>query len=101
MRVRAGVAVVDITPSHPVAMSGFAGRTGLSSGVHDRLTVRALAVEATVLVTVDVVGLHEVLCARVRQACRPWAEHVVVHATHTHGGPVSMPGRLGDGFGAA
>ncbi len=79
-------------------MSGYGVRTAPSSGVHDPLTVRALVVEHTALVTVDVVGLHEDTCAQVRAACRPWAEHVLVHATHTHGGPVSMPDRLGEGL---
>src|SRR5690625_3947889 len=79
-------------------MSGYAARTAPSAGVHDPLTVRALVVEHTALLTVDVVGLHEDTCAQIRAACRPWAEHVLVHATHTHGGPVSMPGRLGAGL---
>jgi len=79
-------------------MSGYAARTAPSAGVHDPLTVRALVVQRTALVTVDAVGLHEDTCAQVRVACRPWAEHVLVHATHTHGGPVSMPGRLGAGL---
>ena len=96
--VRAGVATLDITPSGSMAMSGFAARTTPSSGVHDPLSVRALVIERTALVTVDVVGLHEELCARVREAVRPWADHAIVHATHTHSGPTSMPGRLGDGL---
>lgn len=96
--VRAGVALRDITPAEQVAMSGYVARVEPSAGAHDPLTVRALVVEHTALVTVDVVGLHEDTCARVRAACRPWAEHVLVHATHTHGGPVSMPGRLGVGL---
>lgn len=79
-------------------MSGYGVRTAPSAGVHDPLTVRALVVEHTALLTVDVVGLHEDTCAQIRAACRPWAEHVLVHATHTHGGPVSMPGRLGAGL---
>lgn len=93
--VRAGVATFDITPAGPVAMSGFIARTDPSSGVHDQLSVRALVVDRTALVTVDVVGLHEDLCARVRAAVQPWVDHAVIHATHTHSGPVSMPGRLG------
>lgn len=76
-------------------MSGFAARTEPASGIHDPLTVRALAVGDTALVTVDVVGLHEDLCARVRQECAPVARHVVVHATHTHGSAASMLDRLG------
>lgn len=79
-------------------MSGYAARTAPSAGVHDPLTVRAVVVQRTALVTVDVVGLHEDTCAQVRAVCRPWADHVLVHATHTHSGPVSMPGRLGAGL---
>ena len=79
-------------------MSGYIDRTGPSTGVHDPLSVRALVVERTALITVDVVGLHEQLCSRVRAAVRPWVDHAVIHATHTHSGPVSMPGRLGTGI---
>ena len=95
--IRAGVATIDITPSRPVTMSGFIDRTETSTGVHDRLSVRALVVDRTALVTVDVVGLHEELCARVRAAVQRWVDHAVIHATHTHSGPASMPGRLGPG----
>jgi hypothetical protein len=76
-------------------MSGFAARTSPATGVHDPLLVHALAVGDTALVTVDVVGLHEDDCARIRQRCALPADRVVVHATHTHGGPASMRGRLG------
>lgn len=93
--LRAGVATRDITPDGETLMSGFAMRAGPSEGVHDPLSVRALVVQGTALVTVDVVALHEDLCARVRKAAEPWVDHVVVHATHTHSGPASSPGRLG------
>lgn len=76
-------------------MAGFAARTSPASGTHDPLTVRAICVDDTALVTVDAVGLHEDTCAEVRRRCPLPAGHVVVHATHTHGGPASMPGRLG------
>lgn len=94
----AGVESLDITPSDPVAMSGFAARTEPSSGTHDPLSVRALVVDRTALITVDVVGLHEDLCARVRASVRRWVDHAIIHATHTHSGPTSMPGRLGTGL---
>lgn len=96
--VLAGVATLDITPSGPMAMSGFAARTEPSRGAHDPLSVRALVIDHTALITVDVVGLHEELCARVRTAVQPWVDHAIVHATHTHSGPMSMPGRLGSGL---
>jgi neutral ceramidase len=93
--VRAGVAIRDVTPPPGAAMSGFVARTSAATGVHDPLLVHALVVEDTALVTVDVVGLHEDDCTRIRQRCALPADRVVVHATHTHGGPASMRGRLG------
>src|SRR5690625_2593263 len=91
--VRAGVAVKDITPARGTAMSGFAARRDRATGAHDPLLVEALVVEDTAVITVDVVGLHEDDCAEIRRRCP--LGNVVVHATHTHGGPVSMCGRLG------
>ena len=79
-------------------MSGFAARQNPATGTHDPLFVHALVVDDTALVTVDVVGLHEDDCAEIRRRCGLPAGNVVVHATHTHGGPVSMRGRLGDPF---
>ncbi|MHA6623562.1 hypothetical protein [Pseudonocardia sp. DLS-67] len=92
---RAGVAVRDVTPPLGTAMSGFVARTSPATGAHDPLLVHALVVADTALVTVDVVGLHENDCARIRQRCALPADRVLVHATHTHGGPASMRGRLG------
>lgn len=89
---RVGVATRDCTPPAGLAMSGFAARTQPAAGTHDPITVRALAVDDTVLVTVDACGLHEDFCSAVR-AELPGA--AVVTATHTHGGPATVPGRLG------
>jgi neutral ceramidase len=95
-----GVAVEDITPPPGLSMAGFAARVAPATGAHDPLTVRALAVGDTVLAIADVIGLHEDACARIRRAA-PIADHaVVLAATHTHGGPVSMPGRIGTGHDA-
>jgi hypothetical protein len=93
--LRAGAAVVDITPPPGLWMSGYAARTEPATGIHDALTVRAIAVGDTALVVADVIGLHEDSCARVRARCVLEANRVAVVATHTHGGPVSMPGRGG------
>jgi hypothetical protein len=95
--MKAGVALIDITPDRPLLMSGFAARTEPSLGAHDPLTVRALVVDDTALVVVDVVGLHEDLVERVRQRSSLPPQNIVSAATHTHGGPVSMAGRLGNG----
>nr|WP_238341827.1 alkaline ceramidase [Actinopolymorpha rutila] len=86
-------------------MSGFLARTSPATGTHDPLTVRAVTVDGTAVVTVDVCGLHEDTCSRIRErllggdltgaAGLTELTEVVVAATHTHGGPAVVPGRLG------
>lgn len=93
--IRAGAAIVDITPPAGLAMSGFAARTLPASGTHDPLTVRALAVNDTAVAVADVIGLHHEMSARIRRRCVLPDEGVIVAALHNHGGPVSMVRRLG------
>jgi neutral ceramidase len=93
--VQAGAAVIDVTPPAGLAMSGFAARTSPATGVHDPLTVRAVAIGETAIVVADVIGLHEDSCRRIRDRAGLADGHLIVAATHTHGGPVAMPGRLG------
>ncbi|MBM6583635.1 neutral/alkaline non-lysosomal ceramidase N-terminal domain-containing protein [Microvirga sp. BT689] len=92
--IRAGTALVDITPPVGLALSGFAARSQPALGTHDPLTVRAVAVENTALVVADVIGFHRDMVRRIRERCVLPADNVVVAALHTHGGPVSMMGRL-------
>jgi hypothetical protein len=90
-----GTATVDIFPPPGTRMAGFAARTEPSTGVHDPVSVRALAVEETCWITVDVCGLHERTCREIAAALPLPAANVAVTATHTHAGPCVMPGRLG------
>ena len=92
--IRAGIAVVDITPDSGLLMAGFAARTAPAEGANDPLTVRALAINDTVLLVADVIGLQRDMSARIRARCGLPDRNVMLCATHTHGGPVSMPGRL-------
>ena len=99
--MRAGVAMRDITPPPGLPMCGFAARTAVAQGAHDPLTARAVAVGDTALLCADVIGFHEDSAARIRARCTLPSERVIVAATHTHGGPMTMPGRLGGGVDAA
>lgn len=92
---RAGVAVVDLAPPAGLTMSGYAARTEPALGSHDALTVRAVVVDDTALVVADVIGIHEESSRRIRAACSLPDDNVIVAATHTHGGPASMPDRGG------
>lgn len=103
MRLTAGFATVDVTPAADTYLCGFAARTGRAEGVHDPLYARGLVVaddaRRTALVACDVIGLDVEQAADVRRrveaATGIAADAVVVTATHTHGGPPTMPGRLG------
>lgn len=91
------MACADITPPSGVAMAGFAARSGPALGAHDALTVRVLAVGDTALLVADVIGIDAAMAARIRARAGDAATpgRVMVAATHTHGGPASMAGRLG------
>lgn len=93
--IKAGAAVIDITPPPGLAMSGFAARSLPAKGAHDALTARAVVIGETALVVADVIGIDAGMSARIRQRCVLPAGNVVVAALHNHGGPVSMAGRLG------
>lgn len=93
--MHAGAAKVGITPDPGLAMSGFVARTQPAAGTHDPLTVRAVVVDEAALVVCDVLGVSEDMSARIRTRCALPAENVIVAALHTHGAPVSMPGRGG------
>ena len=92
----AGVAVIDITPAPGLLLAGFAARTEPALGIHDPLTVRAVVVGNTAIVVADVIGIHEDMSARIRARCPLPDANVIVAATHTHGAPNSMAGRLSD-----
>jgi hypothetical protein len=93
---KAGAAVIDITPPAGLAMSGFAARTEPALGAHDPLTARAVAVDDTAIVVVDVLGLHEDTSRRIRERCTLPADRVIVAGLHNHGGPAAIPGRAGN-----
>jgi hypothetical protein len=92
--IQVGASIIDITPPNGIAMAGFAARTEVARGDHDALTVRALVVDDTAIVTVDVIGIDANLSARARARASLPDQAITITATHTHGGPVSMPGRL-------
>ena len=94
-QLKAGVAVIDVTPPPGLMLAGFAARTEPATGVHDPITVRALVIGDTAVVAADVVGMQKDVSARIRERCALPAQNVVVAATHSHGAPCSMPGRLG------
>jgi hypothetical protein len=93
--LRAGVAAVAVDVAVGTPLSGYAAREGGATDTHDPCTARALAVEDTCWVAVDVCGLDRATCASVAERVGLPDGHLSVTATHTHSGPACTPGRLG------
>lgn len=86
-----GAALVDITPPEGLPMAGFVARTGAAQGTHDRLSARALVVDDTAIVALDVLGLSQASSATIARRCALPDANVIIAATHTHGGPQVLP----------
>ena len=102
--LRSGTARVDITPKVPVALAGYAGRKGLSQGVHDRLFARVVAFEQgghrLVIVATDLLGIYGTANETIRKTivttCHLEPSELFLAATHTHSGPsVGIDGKRG------
>jgi len=93
--LRAGTAVVDITPPIPYRMSGYFEER-LSTGTKDPLHAKAIVFregdESAALVFCDLVGLPSAVTNQARKQAADATgipvDHIAVAATHTHTGPM-------------
>jgi neutral ceramidase len=97
--LRAGVGKAGITPPVGVPLAGFGGRKGAAStGVHDSLFVRVLALQAgsqTVFVIgYDALLLYPDLARDIERRLGIAPQQLYFTATHSHSGP----GGWGSGF---
>lgn len=92
-----GVARVDVTPDYPIRLTGYAARSGPSTGAAQRLWAKALAIGSDrehprVLVTVDNCGVSrgiiDVVASRLAGRFGLKRENFVVASSHTHSGPM-------------
>ena len=98
---KAGVATVDVTPTEPMWMAGYASRRKPSEGITNRLSAKGLAVEdergtKLVIVTLDLIGIprgmRDAIIERVTEKHGLSAAAVMFNASHTHSGPVVRSG---------
>jgi neutral ceramidase len=94
-----GTATADITPRTPVELSGFASRSGPFTGVRAPLAAQVFAFGdeervRAVLVCADLLwwgpDLYETVAAQIHERHGIDRTAIVLHASHTHCGP--MPG---------
>jgi neutral ceramidase len=94
---RAGTAAINITPSRPLWLAGFASRTHPSDGVVAPIHAKALVLQdrtgaRSVLVTADILGFTErvstAVAARIQTKLGIPRERIAFNGSHTHWGPV-------------
>jgi len=95
---RVGMARADITPTEPVPLAGYGGKTRMSQRVEHRIWLKALALRddmgaTSVLVTGDLVGLSAKMVDRIAQVAlekhRILRERLILNTSHNHSCPVT------------
>lgn len=94
----AGAATADLTPTRPMFLFGYPHVPRMSTGVHDRLQCAALYLGAqqgkALILANDLIFVGRALATEVRRRLQAEtgvpAEAIVLTATHTHSGPVTV-----------
>jgi len=97
-QLQAGAAVADVTPRESVFLFGYPNVRRWSTGVHDPLLASALYLydgqTGTLFIAVDVVFISLATSKKVRQRLsqivRLPEDHILISATHTHSGPITV-----------
>src|SRR5436190_8462899 len=91
-----GVAKIDITPSYPIRLTGYAVRKTESEGVAQHIWAKALAIGSdrerpAVLITVDNCGvpgsIRDEVAARLKKSRGLRPDRLSICSSHTHFGP--------------
>jgi neutral ceramidase len=94
--LKAGFAKVDITPSLPVMLYGYASRKTLSTGVHDQLYARIVVFESNgnkaVLVSTDIgsydYDLYETIKKSLIDKYKLKDSELILSTIHSHSSPI-------------
>lgn len=97
-KLQAGACTVEITPETSHFLFGYPHVERMSSGVHDALLCSALymadGTTGVIVISCDVIYVDKALVARIRKGISGKtgvpASHILVTATHTHSGPVTV-----------
>ena len=97
MPLYAGACTTDITPPPGLWMAGYAPRLTTAIGVHDPLYATAVVFddghERVALISADLISLPPDLVKLIRSEVSAQIgtdeSAIMLHCTHTHGGPIS------------
>src|SRR6187401_2663499 len=96
--VELGAARVNVTPTEPIRLTGYAGRKTPHVGVEQQLWAKALAIGSdregpAVLLTLDNCGIAEETWREVRRRLgmsgRIRPDRIVIASSHTHSAPAT------------
>ena len=98
MNLKAGTAIVDISPETPMFLVGYPHVERISEGIHDPLLASALYLEdglnSLVMIAVDILFLDAKTICEVRNKIAEKtdvkAENIMIGCTHTHSGPLTV-----------
>lgn len=105
-----GIASIDITPLHPVWMTGYGNRDHRSEGAYQSLIAGAISIsgnsDEVLILTADLIGYDLAYAAaaknRIAESTGLLPHQVVLTATHTHCAPffypMAMPGEAEKGY---
>lgn len=93
-----GAEAVDVTPRGPMFLYGYPHAPRISTGVNDPLLASAMYLSdrrvRVLFVSVDVIWLSKAMVANARAQIAEQTglagEHIMITATHTHSGPVTV-----------
>lgn len=100
MKLKAGIAKVNITPFVGVKLGGYGARVNSSQGIDDDLYTKALILDngekRIVIITNDLLAFDHQFVAEVREFIQKQVgidkENIMITASHTHSGPVTSLG---------
>ena len=107
---RIGIASIDITPQHPVWLTGYGNRDHRSEGAYQSLIAGAISIagdtDEALILTADLIGYDLAYAAaaknRIAESTGLLPRQVVLTATHTHCAPffypMAMPGEVEKGY---
>lgn len=96
--LKAGVCRVDITPPIGVYLQGYGGREKPGDGIHDRLFAKILVLKdehtSLLIVTADLISFSPEFMEKIRIFVKNNTKiperNILICASHTHSGPITM-----------
>jgi len=97
-KLKAGAAIIDVTPQKPMFLHGYPHVERISEGVHDPLYASAMVLDngetQVVFCAVDILFVSSEITNRVREEVEKTTlipgRNIMITASHTHSGPITV-----------